>query len=592
VLGRIWRLLDGRERRRVVWIAPLLIVSAGLEIVGVAAVIPFLSLLTDPQAAETLPIVGDLVRSSGVDDGAVLIRYAGIALALVVLMANTLVLLTYYWLFRFSWSLNHSISTRLLGHFLRQPYAFTLTRNTASLANKVVAEVRQLVQNGVQAGLEIMTKGVMIVALVGFLVVLDPMLAATAFGVLGLTYGSIFAASRRFLRSAGREAIKAGAARLKAVNQALGAFKDLKVATREGSALRQYAVPSRQFAAVQAGIQSVSVLPRYALEAVAVGGIVAIASIVSGREGAIVTTLPVLGAYAFAGLRLMPAMQHLFNAAARLRSVTGALESVEAELRITPEDDGALRVVPEPMAFSKVITFSEVSYSYPGGEGRAIHCVSLDVRRGRNLAIIGRTGSGKTTLVDLLLGLLEPESGSIMVDDIHIDRTNRRAYRRLFGYVPQEIYLLDDTIRRNVALGLAEDEIDDEAVRRACEQAQAVDFIEQELLDRFDTVVGERGVRLSGGQRQRIGIARALYHRPPVLVFDEATSALDVHTERQLYQALELIARDHTVVTVAHRLDTVSKADDVIVLERGRIVDAGPPSEVLARYRRTAGASS
>ena len=587
MLTRIYRLLDPTERRRVLLLAPLVLVSAGMEIVGVSAVIPFMTLLAEPQAVSDLPIVGPMVRSSGVEDVGTLLRYAGLGLALMVLLMNAVVMLTRYRQYRFSTGLIAGMSTRLLRHYLSQPYAFTLTRNTGDLTNLVVREVER-VTLGANAGLGLMTNAVTITALLVFLILLDPLLALVSFLVLGNLYGLVFLASRRYLTRTSREVVRLGGERIKAVNEALGGFREVKMGSREAAALRHYARPTLRYADIQAVVMAISRLPRYALESIAVGGVVAVASLMAGREGSVVATLPLLGAYVFAGLRLIPAMQYLFQNVAVLRSVQGSVEAIERDFADLDEDRDALGEPPNPPLFQRAISLDGVSFSYPAGDSEAVRGVHLLLAKGRSLAIVGRTGSGKTTLVNVLLGLLEPSSGTVSVDGVVVTRDRRRAYRRLFGYVPQDIFLIDDTIRRNVALGIPDDEIDDEAVQVACRQAQVDDFIEGELTSGYDTVVGERGVRLSGGQRQRIGIARALYHQPAVLVFDEATSALDVHTERRVFDALEAIARERTLVMIAHRLETVAMADLVIVLDSGCVSNEGPAETVLAGYRGVA----
>lgn len=566
-------------------IVPLLVISALTEVAGVAAVIPFLSLLVSPGSFTFPAWFPGWASAFGDAEASTMLRAAGALLAAVLVLANVLVVLTNWWLLRFSSGLIHAISSRLLGSYLSQPYAFILQRNTAELANRVVVEVRNLVDRGVRSALEILTRAVVIAALITFLVLLDPLIAVVAFVTLGGLYALIFAVARRYLRRIGHEAVVLSGLRLKALNEAIGGFKDLRMAGREAAALDQFVVPSLRYAQVQAAALAVSGLPRYALEAVAVGGLVLIAALVSGRGNDVGGVLPLLGAYAFAGLRLMPAMQGLFSAAAQFRFATGSLDAVEDDLRLVDGLEPLSTADPEALPFERSIEIRDAIFAYPSWDEPALAGVTIAIERHRSVAIVGRTGAGKTTLVDVLLGLLHVQSGSLLLDGRPVAQEQRRAYRALFGYVPQSIYLLDDTIARNVAFGLDRDRIDMNAVERACREAQIADFIEGELPDGYQTTVGERGVRLSGGQRQRIGIARALYHQPEVLVFDEATSALDVHTEQQVYRALEGIARHRTLVTVAHRLETVAKADHVVVLDHGRVVDEGPPSEVLARYR-------
>ena len=578
-------MLQPSERRRLLLFIPLVLFAAGVEVLGVAAVIPFLAVLADPASVRELPVVGPAIAAVGIDDDGQLVRWMGFLLVGTILVANTVMIVKQYWVMRFTWGLNTSLSARLLRHYLAQPYVFTLSQNTSALVNKLVEEVRKIVDTGFRMALEVVVRIVITTSILAFLVALDPVLATAVFGAIGAAYAAVFGLSRSALRRFGREAIAASAARVKAVNEAMGGFKDLKVTGRELYAHGRFEAPTRRYGILQSYIGAISTLPRYAFEAIAVGGMVLIATLLAGRDGDFAATVPILGAYAVAGLRLLPSIQSLFSAFARMRAVSASLDLVAADFREAIADDLSLQPAPTAMPLEHSIDLDDVWYRYPGTSRPVLEAVTMSIKRGSSIAFVGRTGSGKTTLVDVVLGLLEPERGVVSVDGVAITPEQRRPYRRLFGYVPQSIFLVDDTITRNVAFGVPDAELDLEAVRRACRAAQILEFIERELPDGFDTVVGERGVRLSGGQRQRIGIARALYHQPRVLVFDEATSALDVHTEQLVYEAFEQLAREHTIIMVAHRLVTAEHADHVFVLDHGRIIDEGPPSEVLARYQ-------
>ena len=581
---RLWRLLDAGERRRMVGIIPLLVLSAFVEVVGVATIIPFLTLLVDPGSVADLPLIGtwlDSVRGEGIATA----RWVALAFALVLVLANALVMLTHWWRLRFSWGINHAVSMRLLRHYLSQPYARHVVRNSAELQNRLIVEVRQVMEQGFRALLEIVTRGAVIVALVGFLIVLDPMTALVAVGGVGGSYALVYVLTRRYLRRIGRASVAAGNERMKAAKEGLDGLRDLRLVGREASALRAYRGPSRRYADVKAASAAISELPRSALEAVAVGGFVVIAGLQAGRDGGLGAMLPTLGAYAFAGLRLMPAAQALFHHLARLRFSTGSLEALEADFAERDDVETDLDVPVSVPRFRHAIELRDVTVRYEGETEPALEGVSFVVRHRSTVGVLGRTGSGKSTLAEVLFGLLIPQRGAVLLDGRPVDRSDLRSYRSLFGYVPQSVFLLDDTVTRNVAFGVPDDEIDHDAVRRACAQAQVADVVERLLPHRFETLLGENGVRLSGGQRQRIGIARALYHQPAVLVFDEATSALDVHTERTVYEALAAIARERTLVVITHRLETVAFADHLVVLESGRIVDQGAPGAVLERYR-------
>jgi len=563
----------------------LLLFSTAVEVVGVAAVIPFLSLLTDVGAAPGLPFVGAWLADVPPSERPTVLRWSALAFAGLLMLANVLVMLIHWWRLRFSWSLNHALSVRLLRHYLAQPYARHLVRNTAVLENRLLVEVRQVMEDGLRAGLEIATRSLVILSLIAFLVVLDPGMALAASVGVGGSYVLVYVLTRRYLRRIGREAVVAGNARVKAAKEGLGGLRDLRLLGREAWALRRFESPSQRYAEVKAASAAIGELPRGALEALAVGGFAVFAAFWAGQADSLTGPVPILGAYAVAGLRLLPAAQHVFHNIARLRFSVGALEAVEADFSEETDLEGESGPSAGRPLLAHTLELRDVSYGYEGETAPALIGVSLTIERGRSLAVLGRTGAGKSTLVEVLLGLLWPQTGQVLLDGVPVERRSLHDYRRLFGYVPQDLFLLDDTVTRNVALGVPDDEIDVETVRWACAQAQVAQFIESDLPHGYDTMMGEDGVRLSGGQRQRIGIARALYHRPAVLVFDEATSALDVHTERSVYQVLQGIAQERTLVTITHRLESVVGADRVVVMDRGRVVDEGPPAEVLRRYR-------
>lgn len=585
MLSSLFHLLAPNEKRRFIGLIPWVIFAALFEVVGVASVVPFLSLLVDPDSIHNLPVIGSWIANVQADP-LVLLRWAAVFVAAMVILVNGFVIFTNWRLLSFSWGLNHTFSTRLLKHYLGQSYSFILTRNTADLANRIISEVMRLTEDGFVAALDIVAKSAVTIALVGFLVFLDPLLAVVAFLFLAGVYGVVMVVTRPLLRRIGREATVLNAFRLRYTNEALGGFKEVKVGGLETMMLERYKAPSARYARVQAVRRALGQLPRYALEAIAVGGILVVASIMASRTGTGDNLIPFLGAYAFAGLRLLPALQGIFQSITRLRFAQGAIEGVledfshvQERAEITDRNDVT------PLGFGDQIVLENISYQYPTASRLAVNQVDLRIPRQGSVALVGRTGSGKTTLADVILGLLPPAGGTISVDGVVVTNDNLPSYRRLFGYVPQAIFLTDGTMAENVAFGVQKDEIDMHAVRRACEAAQLADFIENELADGYESLVGERGIRLSGGQRQRVGIARALYFDPEVLVFDEATSALDVHTEKAVYEALEDISKSRTVVTIAHRLETVENVDHIIVLERGSVVDRGSPAEVLDRYR-------
>lgn len=505
-LTMVFDLLTPQERRQALLLIRLVIAMSLVEVVGIASVTPFLALLADPSAATTNPVLVWVQEAFGFENDRAFLTAVGVAVMVVLLITNSLLAAGLVVLTRFGSLRNHSISRRLLARFLKQPYAFFLDHNSAALANDVVMEVEQVVNAVILPGLNLVAKGAAALAIILLLLFVDPVLTLMMGVLLGGAYVALSMATRKYLERIGRERVAANQARYQATHEALGAIKELKLLGREAELVRRYDAPSFAFAQFQAGSRLIAMLPRYALETIAFGSIVAVVIFLLRGDRSIEQVVPVLGLYAFAGYRLLPALQQVFHSAALFRYGTGALNEVHKYFEGRIADDEVLDVLDDRQVASDLhisgrIRFEGVTFAYDGASP-VLRDVDLEIEPLSSVGIVGATGSGKTTLVDLLLGLLDPSEGRITVDGVDMVGAVRRRWQRHVGYVPQSIFAADDTITRNIALGLPDEAIDMELVRRAARLAQIDTFIEHELPQGFDTIVGENGVRLSEGVNQ------------------------------------------------------------------------------------------
>jgi ATP-binding cassette, subfamily B, bacterial PglK len=572
VYKRVFSCLTPEERRRSLWVLALMVTMAVFEVVGVASILPFLAVMSDPRLIEDQRALAWAYSQGGFASPEAFMVVLGLLSFGFLIAAAVVRSLTLYVQNRFIQMRRHALASRLLEGYLRQPYEFFLNRHTGDMGKNVLSEVDMFVNTALMPMGQIIASGLVLLLMVSLLLAIDPATALVVTVVLGVYYLVVYRIVRGILGRSGQARAVANRTRFESAAEALGGIKTLKVLGREQSYLSRFVIASETVARQLALTSVLSQVPKNAIEALAFGGIILGAIAVmwrQGLDGSLGTLLPMLSLYAFAGYRMLPALQAVYSASATLRFSTAAVETIERELEtIGRGRDAPVALAPLPMTRS--LKLRDVCYSYPGSDV-GLHGVSLTVRKGESLGVVGRTGAGKTTLVDVILGLLVPQSGSILVDDVPLDASNRRTWQKSIGYVPQDIFLTDATVAENIALGLTGGEIDEARIEKAARVARIHDFVVESLPQGYATRVGERGVRLSGGQRQRIGIARALYHDPEVIVFDEATSALDSLTEAEVMEAIRSLAGVKTVILIAHRTGTLEACDRVVHLDNGRI---------------------
>jgi ABC-type multidrug transport system fused ATPase/permease subunit len=489
---------------------------------------------------------------------------------------------------RFANRQGQALSVRLLAGYLGKPYAFYLERNIAELQKNVFGEVFRVTSGVLIPAVQIVAKLSVATLICALLLLVDPAVALVVAGVLGSAYALLYWFAQSVLHGAGRVAVEEGTRRATYALETLAGVKEIKLLGREAEFLERFRGPSLRWADAQTKTLALAQLPRYAVETLAFGLILLLAIYLLGTGRAMSELLPLLGLYAFAGYRLLPALQLTFAGFAAMRNSQPALEAVLEDLR--PQETPLARASHGPaerrISIQKAVELVNAGFRYPGERAWRLQPTTLRIPKNGSLALVGATGSGKTTVADLLMGLLRPTEGSLRVDDAEIGEGHVRAWQRSIGHVPQQIFLCDDTIARNIALGIPDGEIDMARLEGAARLARLHDFVAGGLPQGYSTVVGDRGIRLSGGQRQRIGIARALYADPDLLVLDEATSALDNVTENAVLEALQALAGRKTIVMVAHRLNSVRGCDLVCVMEQGRIVERGTYAELMGSSPR------
>ena len=585
-LRQAYALLSPSHRRGLLVLATLMLLSAIFEMAGIASIMPFMSMVADPGIVDHNHWLSLTYHRFGFDSPRSFMIFLGFVVLGVLFLSNLIAALTVWSILRFSFTAGRDLAQKMFSVYLNHPYVFFLNRNSSELVQNTLFEMGRTVNNVLIPLLTILARSTIALSILILLFSVNPSLALVAGTLLGGAYGLVYFGVRKTLARSGQEISRENARRTQVAYETFGGIKDIKILGREKTFFDLFQKPVERYALLQAQTQMISLLPRYALETMAFGGIIGIVLYLLSTGENLSTTLPLISLYALAGYRLMPALQQIFANWSTVRFNISAVERISRDIEALPENAQKQEVPPPAtrrLSLQTAIELDRVTFHYPGREEAVLDDLSLVIPARTSIGLVGSTGSGKTTTLDILLGLLEPTGGSLKIDGQPVNRTNVRQWQATIGYVPQQIMLLDDTVLKNIAFGIPEQEIDRDKVVQAATLAHLHDFVTSDLREGYDTPIGERGVRLSGGQRQRIGIARALYHKPSVLVLDEATSALDNITENVIMEALNTLARDKTVIMVAHRLTTVRECDTIVVLDRGRVVDSGTYDALLER---------
>ena len=593
-LKELYSLLTNEQRKKLRRLQFLVVLMAFAELGSVLSIGPFMALVGDMSQLQGDGIVGDIYRMSGLEDPRTFLFWTGIGVLVALTIAALISMFTIWRLSMYGARVGAELSSRLYSHYMHQPWLFHASGSSSQLTNQIAQECGRIT-NGIINPLMQMNARIVMAALMAVAIfIFNPAVAITGLVIFVVAYMAMYRIVRQRLIRNGGTITSAQRMRFKLMGEGFGGIKDALLLGRQQVFTDRFDQASIRFADAQGKNQVMSQVPRFVMELVAFGSVIfLILYLLAAHDGNLGTILPLLSVYALAGFKLLPAFQQIYSSISGIRGNLTAFEglrddlraSATATLQLAPSENSAEHLTPR-----ESIELKNVQFTYPGKAEPALRDLTINIGVNQVIGLVGASGSGKSTVIDILLGLIQPESGELLIDGEPITKQQLRAWQNSLGFVPQSIFLADSSIRENIAFGLPPELVDDEKVQRAATMAH-LDELLAELPDGLNTRVGERGVQLSGGQRQRIGIARALYHDADVLILDEATSALDGITEKLIMDAIHDFSGKKTIIMIAHRLATVKKCDVIYLLTEGKVVDQGSYKELAARnevFRRMA----
>lgn len=572
IFKKILYLLSSQERKYASLLIFMILIMSLFDMIGVASVMPFISVLANPGVIETNLILINLYKfleKFGIESYKQFIVALGFISFFLLVFSLVFKTFTTYLQVRFAYMREYTIGRHLLEVYLHQPYTWFLNHHSDDVKKTVLSEVDQVVGNAINPLMDLIAKSTLTIFLIFLLIIIDPKLAIIVGFTISFIYGLFFYFIRGYLNQIGKERLKSNRLRFMTVSEIFGAIKEIKLGGLEKVYIDRFSNSAKIFSKNQATGIIIAHLPRFFVEAVTFGGVFLMIIYLVSKKGSFADSLPIVTLYVFAGYRLMPALQQIYVCLTQISFAGSSVDNLYnniKELKLVNSNQSKKRNV----SLNKAINLRNVYYQYPNSKKAALKNINMTIPAKSIVGIVGPTGSGKTTLVEIILGLLEVQQGKLQIDEQIITKNNYRSWQSSIGYVPQYIYLVDDTVVANIAFGVDPQNINQKAVENAAKIANLHEFITNELPELYRTKIGERGVKLSGGQRQRFGIARALYHNPKVLILDEATSSLDSLTEKSVMEAVNNL-RNITIIIIAHRLSTIKNCDITFFLEKGKL---------------------
>lgn len=583
MIRELFPLLDARQRKQFCILQILIVIMAFVELIGIASIAPFMALVGDISLIEKNSIYSNLYQLSGLNNSMDFLFYIGVLVLLVLLFSTIISMFTVWRLSLFGARIGIEIADRLYEYYMQQNWLFHAEGSSAQLTKQISTEAMRVTAGVIQPLMQVNAKIVLVIFITITILMLDPVIALAGLIVFVSAYVILYSLVKKKLQKNGQNLSNISTKRFRLMNEGFGGIKDILLLNRHQDFIKRFQRSGQIFAFAQGSNNAIAQVPRYFMELVAFGAMIGLVLLlIKSYQGNLGEVLPILSVYALAAFKLLPALQQIYGSITQIKGNAAAFESIKKDLEMSLNvsklsiDTLELQSLP----FKEKISLQNITFSYPGKSKPAVHNLNMVIPVNSIIGIVGSSGSGKSTTIDLLLGLLTPQQGDMYIDNVCITEVNKRAWQNKLGFVPQSIYLSEGTIAENIAFGLPIKDINLVQVTKAIELANLTELVSQ-LPNGINTKVGERGVQLSGGQRQRIGIARALYHEANVLVFDEATSALDGITEKIIMEAIHDFSGKKTIIMIAHRLKTVSKCDIIYMMEQGRIVDQGTYQQLL-----------